>query len=203
MPATSPRTPRRTARTPSVDVRGALIDAAEAVVVRDGVDSLTVRNVAVAAGVAPMGVYNHLGGKDGLIEALLIRGFDRLRTTIEDGKESDPIQRLVECGRRYREFAHANPQIYSMMFEGAVAFDKEQGELREHSTAAFGALVDKIAYAIDRGALRNDDAVDLAYRVWSCVHGAVSLELHGMTVVPDPPSTYRALLSQLIDGARP
>jgi AcrR family transcriptional regulator len=49
--------------------------AADAVLVRDGPGVVTVRPVAAQAGIAPMGVYNRLGGKDGLVDALLIRGF--------------------------------------------------------------------------------------------------------------------------------
>ena len=41
-----------------------------------------------------MGVYNHLGGKDGLIDALLTRGFDRLRAAVEPGDEPDMLDRL-------------------------------------------------------------------------------------------------------------
>src|SRR5580692_6917060 len=82
--------PRRV-RTRSADVERELLAAAEAVLVRDGPGGLTVRAVAAEAGIAPMGVYNKLGGKDGLIDALLIRGFDRLRAvadaTINDTAE--------------------------------------------------------------------------------------------------------------------
>ena len=72
----------RRGRTPSADIERELLAAAEAVLVRDGPGGLTVRAVASEAGIAPMGVYNRLGGKDGLVDALLIRGFDRLRAEI-------------------------------------------------------------------------------------------------------------------------
>src|ERR1700721_982094 len=76
--ATGSPAPRR-GRTPSADVERELLAAAEAVLVRDGPGGLTVRAVAAEAGIAPMGVYNRLGCKDGLVDALLIKGFDRLR----------------------------------------------------------------------------------------------------------------------------
>ncbi|HEY4993338.1 MAG TPA: helix-turn-helix domain-containing protein, partial [Nakamurella sp.] len=63
----APRTDRTGAtRTPSRDIELALVDAAERVLVRDGPGAVTVRAVAIEAGVAPMGVYNRFGGKDGL-----------------------------------------------------------------------------------------------------------------------------------------
>ncbi len=66
-------------RTPSQDVERALVDAAEAVLVREGPAGVTVRAVAAEAGVAPMGVYNRFGGKDGLVSAILVaRAFELL-----------------------------------------------------------------------------------------------------------------------------
>src|SRR5215467_14906959 len=116
MAARQAQDPRRRARTPSADVERELLAAAEAVLVRNGPGGLTVRAVAAEAGIAPMGVYNRLGGKDGLVDALLIKGFDRLRAAMEAGREPDMLARLRSCGLRYREFALTNPNFYAIMF---------------------------------------------------------------------------------------
>jgi len=110
----------RRSRTPSAEVERELLSAAEAVLVRDGPGGLTVRAVAAEAGIAPMGVYNRLGGKDGLVDALLIKGFDRLRAAIESPDDPDMRTRLRDGGLRYREFALANPHFYAIMFEDAI-----------------------------------------------------------------------------------
>ena len=65
-------------RTRSRDVQQNLLDAAEAVLAREGLAGVTIREVAAEAGVAPMGVYNRFGSKDGLIGALVMRSFDLL-----------------------------------------------------------------------------------------------------------------------------
>src|ERR1700722_11434632 len=78
-----PASPARRGRTPSADIERELLAAAETVLVRDGPAGLTVRAVAAEAGIAPMGVYSRLGGKDGLVNALLIKGFDRLRAYMD------------------------------------------------------------------------------------------------------------------------
>src|ERR1700752_2403149 len=110
----------RRGRTPSADIERELLTAAEAVLVRDGPGGLTVRAVAAEAGIAPMGVYNRLGGKDGLVDALLIRGFDALRASIAGGDQPDPLDRLRACCLRYRTFALTNRYYYAIMFEGAL-----------------------------------------------------------------------------------
>src|SRR5579864_9740051 len=89
--------PGRRQRTPSSKIERELIAAAEAVLIRDGPGAVTVRAVAAEAGIAPMGVYNRLGGKDGLIDALMIRGFDALRVAVAGLDQPDPLDRLRAC----------------------------------------------------------------------------------------------------------
>src|SRR5215469_2586786 len=133
--------PGRRTRTPSADVERELLSAAEAVLVRDGPAGLTVRAVAAEAGTAPMGVYSRLGGKEGLVDALLIRGFDRLGAAMASASEPDVVQRLRSSGRRYREFALANPNFYAIMFEDAIPREEVPDVVKEHASATFGALV--------------------------------------------------------------
>jgi AcrR family transcriptional regulator len=187
-------------RTPSRAVEQALVDAAERVLVRDGLGALTVRAVAAEAAVAPMGVYNRFGSKDGLVAAVLARGFEGLRAATAAADDPDPIARLLTCGRSYRAFALAHPQHYTAMFGTGWAAAVPTEELVDRASAAFQALVDRVGYAMDRGALRSGDPVGTAQVIWSSVHGAVSLELAGLGRTADPAATYEALLRVLVDG---
>jgi AcrR family transcriptional regulator len=204
---TAPVTPARRGRTPSADVERELLAAAEAVLVRDGPAGLTVRAVAAEAGIAPMGVYNKLGGKDGLVDALLIRGFDRLGAAMEaatsDTAEPSMRGRFLACGLSYRRFALENPHFYAIMFERAIPHDHENPEVEEHARATFGALVRTVELAAAAGVIAAPDAVEAAQQIWSTVHGAVALELKGLVLTPDPQYTYQALLATVIRGLAP
>ena len=193
----------RRSRTPSADVERELLAAAEAVLVRDGPGGVTVRAVAAEAGIAPMGVYNRLGGKDGLVDALLIKGFDRFRATIEAGDEPDMLERLRSCGMRYRAFALGNKHFYAIMFEDAIPREQMSEEVSEHAIASFGALVRTVELAAAAGAISAPDPVEAAQQIWGAVHGAVALELKGLVLTPDPEATYRALLETMIRGLAP
>ena len=197
----------RRGRTPSADIERELLAAAEAVLVRDGPGGLTVRAVAAEAGIAPMGVYNRLGGKDGLVDALLIKGFDRLRASCEaainDTAEPSMRARLFACGRNYRQFALANPHFYAIMFEDAIPHERDNEEVGEHARAAFGALVRAVELAAAAGVLAAPDPTEAAQQIWSAVHGAVALELKGLVLTPDPQYTYQASLTTLIRGMAP
>jgi AcrR family transcriptional regulator len=190
-------------RTPSRALEQALVDAAERVLVRDGLGGVTVRAVATEAGVAPMGVYNRFGSKDGLVAAVLARGFEGLRAAAAAADDADPVTRLLTCGRNYRAFALAQPQHYTAMFGAGFASAVPTEELIDRANAAFGSLVERVGYAMDRGALRAGDPVETAQLIWSSVHGAVSLELAGLGKAADAAASYEALLQMLLDGLRP
>lgn len=195
------RQSRSGVRTPSRDVEQALVDAAERVLVRDGPAGVTVRAVAAEARVAPMGVYNRFGSKDGLFAAVLVRGFDALRAAVTEDADPDPVRRLMASGRNYRRFALTQPRHYAAMFGGGLAAPEEgSAELAEHAAAAFTALVDHVRYAMTLGALRRADPTETAQVIWSAVHGAVSLQLAGAVLTPDPTATYEVLLTALLGG---
>lgn len=199
--------PARRGRTPSADVERELLAAAEAVLVREGPGGLTVRAVAAEAGIAPMGVYNRLGGKDGLVDALLIRGFDRLRAAVEGAMnataEPSMRARLFDCGLSYRKFALANPHFYAIMFEDAIPHAFDNPEVGEHADAAFNALVRMVELTSAAGVIAAPDPVETAQQIWSTVHGAVALELKGLIQTPDPTATYGASLDTLYRGLAP
>jgi AcrR family transcriptional regulator len=199
MSAANPEGGRRS-RTPSANVERELVSAAEAVLVRDGPGGVTVRAVAAQAGIAPMGVYNRLGGKEGLVDALLIMGFDRLRASVEAGNEPDMLERLRACGLRYREFALANRHFYAIMFEDAIPHEHSSDEVAEHAAAAFGALVRTVESAAVAGRIEAADPSEVAQQIWSAVHGAVALELKGLVQTPDPEATYRAAIDTMLRG---
>ncbi|HEY5114089.1 MAG TPA: TetR/AcrR family transcriptional regulator [Nakamurella sp.] len=199
--STDKRTDRTAgARTPSRDVELALIDAAERVLVRDGPESVTVRAVAIEAGVAPMGVYNRFGGKDGLVDEVLTRGFLGLRAAVAARGEADPADRLMGSGQRYRQFALSHPAHYLAMFDDAIHQDEQAPGVMRCARESFDELVGHVRYGMVAGALADGDPEEVAQQVWSTVHGAVQLEIKGMLQVPDADRTYRDLLATLYRG---
>ncbi len=171
-------------RTPSVDMEPVLIDAAVALLEAEGPDALSVRRIAAAAGVAPMGVYNHFSSKAGIVEAVFIQGFARLRDAMSSlGEIDDPEQALWEGGRRYRARALANPMTYQVMFLRAVAGFEPSDHARQVSSEAFDGLVSTVRRAMQAGFLAVDDPAEVSQRIWAACHGWISIELCAMSFV--------------------
>jgi AcrR family transcriptional regulator len=192
-------------RTPSTHLTEELLKAAEFLLVRDGLAGLTVRAVAAEAGAAPMGVYSRLGGKIGLVSALLARGFDRLRAAIDLSGElgpqaGDPSAMLRDCLLRYREFALENPELYVIMFGRTIQKASGTAQVRERAADCFWTLARHVELAAAANMLAAPDHREAAQQIWSALHGAVSLELSGLAQTSDPVATYSAFLDTMLRG---
>ncbi|GAA1002570.1 AcrR family transcriptional regulator [Acrocarpospora pleiomorpha] len=205
-----PATPASRHRTASEQVGAALLDAAQAVLDREGLAAVSVRAVAIEAGVAPMGVYNRFQNKDGLLVALAVRAFDALHAAVdvEHSGEApgDPLQRLRQSCRAYRTFALRHPEQYHLMFSGVSSL-ASPSPAAKHGTAVLQVLVDTIDSATRQGILHAAEPVEAAQMVWNAIHGAVTLELASLNVTLkrhgfEPADTYDKMLDVLIDGLR-
>lgn len=188
---------RPSTRTPATEVRAALVAAGRRLLERDGPSGVTVRAVAAEAGVAPMGVYNHFDGKAGLLDALVTDGFTEFMRMI-GATDADAVARLTTSGRRYREFALANPRLYALMFSPEQCADDDV------AAASFETLAEIVRYGQAAGTIRPGDPELLAAEIWACVHGAVALELAGS----QPPwvnadLVYAGLIDLLSRGLAP
>ena len=190
-------------RTPSADVGERLVDAAAHLLDDEGPDALTVRRVAELAGVSPTGVYNHLAGKDGILSALFVRGFEDLRAALDAIDLDDPLDALLESGRRYRALALRHPGRYALMFEGSAGRWQPTDDDRIHAVAGFQALERRVAAGQAVGRFRKGRPTDVAQLVWSAVHGHVLLELRGMLFADDPDRSFDDLLDMVVSGISP
>jgi hypothetical protein len=113
-------------------------------------------------------------------------------------------ERLRGCGRRYRQFALANPHFYSIMFEDAIPHDHDRNEeVKAHAKATFGALVRNVELAAAAGVIEAPDQFEVAQQIWCAVHGAVALETKGLVLTPDPAATYADYIDTIIRGLAP
>jgi AcrR family transcriptional regulator len=182
----------------------ALLTSAGDILEREGPDALSVRRIAAAAGVAPMGVYNHFESKSGIIDALFIEGFERLRqaiTTVSD--VHDPYEALREAGRRYRTLALAHPMMYQLMFLRTIPGFEPSDMALDVAGRAFDTLVSVVQRAMDAGIMAPDSPTEVAHLIWASIHGWVSLEVMGIGFTEDQESGFDRVCATMIRGLRP
>jgi AcrR family transcriptional regulator len=194
---------RRT-RTPSAGMEAALLSSAAELLEHEGPDGLSVRRIAAAANVAPMGVYNHFESKFGIVEALFIQGFERLGAEMAAMAQiDDPLEALREGARRYRALALAHPMAYQVMFLRAVPGFEPSDPALTSCTRGFDFLVATVQRAIQAGVIAPGSPTETAQMIWASIHGWVSLELLGLGFVDDLDIWYDRLCEALLRGLRP
>jgi AcrR family transcriptional regulator len=182
----------------------ALLQAAADILETEGPDALSVRRIAAAARVAPMGVYNHFESKSGIVEALFVQGFQRLADALGAVSEvQDPYEALREGGRRYRQLALAHPMVYQLMFLKVIPGFEPSEQALTIAAGAFDNLVAVVQRAMEAGVIADGSPTETAQLIWASIHGWMSLELLGIGFVEDQAAGFDRICRSLLAGLRP
>ena len=93
-----------------------LLMAARTIFARDGLDGLSIREVASAAGLSPMAMYRHFADKDALVDALMRDGFEAWEAIVTRIVVKSPMRWLERVGEAYLEFALDDPHRFDAAF---------------------------------------------------------------------------------------
>jgi AcrR family transcriptional regulator len=185
-------------------MEAALLEAAAEILETEGPDALSVRRIAAAAGVAPMGVYNHFASKSGIVEALFIQGFQRLSDALHAVADvQDPYEALREGGKRYRALALEHPMVYQLMFLKVIPGFEPSERALEIAAGAFDNLVAAVQRAMEAGVITEGAPTETAQQIWASIHGWVSLELMGIGFVEDQTAGFDRVCSTVLAGLNP
>jgi AcrR family transcriptional regulator len=154
------------------DLRAALLRGAGEILEKEGLASLSLREVARRSGVSHNAPYRHFPDRGSLLAALAEEGFK----AFGDALASRPRQQM---GEAYVEFALAHPQRFRLMFGGQTGVNDSR---------AYDALRKSFA---DLG----DDADVAAAAAWGLVHGLAHLLLDGHFAGREPRAFVRDVLS--------
>jgi AcrR family transcriptional regulator len=155
-------------------LREALLEAAEKIVRREGVNALTLRAVARAAGVSHAAPAHHFKDLSALLTELAVVGFRRFRAYMERAA-SEPDRKPWYAARAYVSFATENPGLFLIMFR-SENLDSKNAALDEERVSAFATLArdsgigDQKPSFEDLGKLTAD---------WALVHGFAMLYIDG------------------------
>lgn len=87
--------------------RDRVVEAALDLTDRQGIDALTMRRLAGELGVDPMAIYNHVDGKDALLDALAARLWSEVQVPDGPGRWDDKLRELAHSIRRvFRQHPH-------------------------------------------------------------------------------------------------
>jgi AcrR family transcriptional regulator len=162
-------------------LHGALLEAAERVLERDGLAGLTLRAVAREAGVSHAAPTHHFGDLTGLVSELAAIGYRQFSAamTAAAATGTSLTEKATARAKAYVAFAQAHPGMYGLMFR-AERLDMKRPSLHEAANASFAGLAGAIGASrheqISEQALSLDQAAAIV-RSWSLLHGFTMLLL--------------------------
>jgi AcrR family transcriptional regulator len=164
-------------------LREALLEAAERVLERDGLQGLTLRAVAREAGVSHAAPTHHFGDLTGLVSELAAIGFRQFNAAMAEARSGpgSMLEKSMASAKAYVAYARTHPGMYGLMFR-TERLDMTRPSLHEAAHASFAGLAGAIGASrheqIAAEALSLDQAAAIA-RAWSLVHGFTTLLLDG------------------------
>lgn len=142
---------------------------------RVGPQRISLRGIAVSAGIAPSTVYYHFDNKEALLGALACSGFDALsRSMAEAVKQQEQAPQCGNALRAYVGFAKQQPQLYQLMYD--IHNRNEQRDVNDAERTAFAEIAK--AVELDLSGRYPQDIVDgCSIAVWAAGRGIAALAI--------------------------
>ncbi|MDP8566444.1 TetR/AcrR family transcriptional regulator [Methylophilus aquaticus] len=165
-------------------LRTLIIDAARELFVSYGVEAVTMREVAKRIGYSATSIYLYFSDKEQLLRAVVDADVLKLASALKSTLSiSDPLERFVQFGQHYVQFALTNPNHYRMMFMTAhLPCDPALSSIEQHNPEqdAYHQLISVVSNAWQAGVFKPGfkDPVLIAQTVWAAMHGLCALHIN-------------------------
>jgi AcrR family transcriptional regulator len=164
------------------NLRAALLEAAESTLREEGIEGLSLRELARQVGVSHGAPRRHFADRQALLDALAESGFARLGAELRaavEGAGEDYEARLRAAGAAYVRFAISDAALLELMFAGKHR-EQEPGALHEAADRAFSVILELIQQGQASGVLEPGDPVRIALLLFATMQGLAALVTAGM-----------------------
>lgn len=161
-------------------LREAMLEGAERILTRDGLEGLTLRAAAREAGASHAAPKNHFDNVTGLLSDLAAVGFRRFEQRLSYAAEAAESldARLPALGRAYVEFATQFPGLFLLMFR-SERLDVERPALRDAMYAASSVLREAVGAPPESQTQLTTNSAARIVTAWAMVHGFAMLMIDG------------------------
>lgn len=165
---------------------------------RDGLDQLSMRELASALGIQTPSLYTHVTSLKTLHRLLALKGLralDERITRAALGRSTDDAVRAL--ARAHRQFAHECPGLYMATQPTPPSDDDEWNEVRER-------IMETILVALEGYHFSEDEAIHIVRGLRSFVHGYVLMEMSNAfkRQMVDRDESFERVLSIFIVGMK-
>lgn len=157
-------------------LRAELLARAEVALADDGVDALSLRQLARDLGVSHGAPARHFRDKQALLDALALQGFHTMDAAMRQAAAvtGSHRERLSAVGRAYLDFALQHAELLQVMYT-TKHHESASAELRETGESAMNVVHELLLEAQSAGEIIAGDVAGLAFVAFASVHGLAVL----------------------------
>lgn len=180
-----------------IESKAKILTAASELFAQSGASGLSVRAISSRAGLSTIGIYNHFNGKQGILDALYIEGFQLVMQAIDVAEEAPSPRDDVLLGlSNYISMAANHRGHYQLIFgTGDPTYTPSSG-----ATAVGENAFNRLTYLVSRAlpaSLSGREKREAALQLWALAHGYVSLQDHEATELI-PNTAWRDLMMNAV-----
>ncbi|OLF72542.1 TetR family transcriptional regulator [Alteromonas sp. W12] len=162
------------------DTRQKILDAASALFLKGGTNALSVRAIAKGAGMSTIGIYSHFKGKQGILDALYIEGFELIEREMLAADGNTSAEKVINGCERILSFSEAYTAHYQLIFSSNLKDYTPCDDATEVSEKAFNTFTTLTTTLIKKD-LSTDDKQSMAMQLWALSHGYITLSQHNIS----------------------
>ena len=174
---------------PPPDLHARILRASVELIEEEGLESLSMREVARRAGVSHQAPYHHFADREAILGGIAEEGFHMLRAYVEPPAQDlslTPAERVAHAGMAYVAFACAHPAHFRIMFRPElVNLHLCPGALAA-GEATFRSLRTVVHDCMVAGLGPAESEETFIALAWSVLHGLACLILDGPLAVKLP-----------------
>ena len=185
------KTPPRARR--AHKMRQTIINTALDILNNEGLEKLSLREIARRIDYTPAALYEYFDSKEALLQALVLEADRQLTQMMRTAIQDCPVdQKLLKAGMTYIQFAESNPQLYQLFVNApAPQFTSAAPAEEECGGNSYRLLAEILHEAYQQHVFKQPAELSLEeinFACWALVHGIASLQhlaMQGIFEAPD------------------
>lgn len=159
-----------------LELKEACIQAAREVIAEQGVEGLSMRDVARRLDISHQAPYRHFPSRDHLLAEIMRRCFEDFADFLDQNANAHSQDALRAMGEAYMAYAAQKPLEYRLMFGTPWPEPAAHPELVKHAVHAFDVLRKNLLKKHGDKQNAKKQAELEAMFIWSALHGLATIE---------------------------
>lgn len=181
------------------NLKVALVQAALKVIESEGIEALSLREIASLVGTSHTAPYRHFQDKNELLAAVAEEGFRALNRQMKDViQKNNPLKDFQKLGITYVLFATENSASFRAMYARELEDKSRYPSLLQASQETFHFMELTIQRCQQEGLMGEFRAEEIALSAWSIVHGLSNLINNGQLLKPFSVKKLAQLVTQVL-----